>query len=89
MNNLLGLNVRIFVYIYIYYTPITPNFYNEWNEVLQKAEKELVNLLLIESSKVVEKTERDVEEEIRTQYQTDYDRKRLKVEEQYHVIERS
>ena len=65
-------------------TPITPNFYSKWNEVLQKAEKELVNLLLIESSKVVEKTERDVEEEIRTQYPTDYDRKRLKVEEQYH-----
>ena len=60
-------------------TAITPNFYSEWNEVLHKAEKELVNLLLIESSKVAEKTERDVEEEIRTQYPTDYDRKRLKV----------
>ena len=39
---------------------------------------------MIESSKVVEKTERDVEEEIRTKYPTDYDRKMLKVEEQYH-----
>ena len=68
---------------------ITPNFYSEWNQVLHKAEKELVNLLLIESSKVVEKTERDVEEEIRTQYPTDYDRKRLKVEEQYHGYRRS
>ena len=67
----------------------TPNFYSEWNQVLHKAEKELVNLLLIESSKVVEKTERDVEEEIRTQYPTDYDRKRLKVEEQYHGYRRS
>ena len=28
--------------------------------------------------------QRDVEEQIRTQYLTDYDRKRLKVEEQYH-----
>ena len=65
-------------------TPVTPNFYSEWNEVLHKAEKELVNLLLIESSKVAEKKERDIEEEIRTQYPTDYDRKRLKVEEQYH-----
>ena len=60
-------------------TPIIPNFYSEWNEVLHKAEKELVNSLLIESSKVAEKTGRDVEEEIRTQYPTDYDRKRLKV----------
>ena len=68
---------------------ITPNFYSEWNQVLHKAEKELVNLLLIESSKVVEKAERDVEEEIRTQYPTDYDRKRLKVEEQYHGYRRS
>ena len=65
-------------------TAITPNFCSKWNEVLHKTEKELVNLLLIESSKVVEETERDVEEEIRTQYPTDYDRKRLKVEEQYH-----
>ena len=46
---------------------------------LHKAEKELVNLLLVESPKVVEKTGRDVEEEIRIQYPTDYDRKRLKV----------
>ena len=36
-------------------TPVTTNFYSEWNEILHKAEKELVNLLLIESSKVVEK----------------------------------
>ena len=59
-------------------TPVTPTFYSERNEVLRKAEKELVNLLLIESSKVVQKTERDVEEKIRIQYPTDYDRKRLK-----------
>ena len=50
--------------------------------------KELVNLLLIESSKVVEKTKRDLEEEMRTHYPTDYDRKRLKVEEQYHCYEK-
>ena len=65
-------------------TPVTTNFYSEWNKILHKAEKELVNLLLIESSKVAEKTERDVQEEIRTKYPTDYDRKRFKVEEQYH-----
>ena len=40
------------------------NDYSQWNKVLHKAEKELVDLLLIESSKIVEKTERDVEEEI-------------------------
>ena len=51
-------------------TPVTHNFYGEWN-----AEKELVNLLLIESSKVVEKTQRDVKKEIRIQYPTDYDKK--------------
>ena len=41
--------------------PVTSSFYSEWNEVLHKAENELVNLLLIESLKLVEKTERDVE----------------------------
>ena len=68
-------------------TPITPNFYREWNKVFHKGEKQLVNLLLIESSKVVEKTERLVEKEIRIQYPMDYDRKRLKVEEQYHCYQ--
>ena len=28
-------------------THVTPNLYSEWNKVLHKAEKELVNLLLI------------------------------------------
>ena len=36
--------------------PVTSNFYIEWNEILHKAENELVNLLMIESSKVVKKT---------------------------------
>ena len=27
------------------HTPVTPNFYSEWNKVLHTAEKELVNLL--------------------------------------------
>ena len=69
-------------------TPVTIHFYSEWNEILRKAEKELVNLLLIDFSKVVEKTEIDVQEEIRTKYATDYDRKRLKVEKQYHCYKK-
>ena len=50
--------------------------------------KELVNLLFSESSKVAQKTKRDIEEEIRTQYLTDYDGKRLKGKEQYHCHEK-
>ena len=44
---------------------------------------------MIESSKLVQKTERDLEGEIRTQCPTDYDRKRLKVKEQYHCYKKS
>ena len=47
-----------------------------------------MNLLLIESSNEVEKTEIDVEGEIRMQYPTDYDRTKFKVEEQYHCYKK-
>ena len=46
-------------------TQVTYSFYSEWNKILHKPGKELVNLWLIASSKVVEKTERDLQEEIR------------------------
>ena len=58
-------------------TPVIHNFYIEWNEALRKAEKELVNLLLIDSSKVVEKTEKAVKDERRILYPTYYDKKRV------------
>lgn len=41
-------------------------------------------MLLIEPSEVVKNTKRDLQEEIRIQYQKDYDMKTLNVEEQYH-----
>ena len=41
-------------------------------------------MLLTESSKVVKNTKRDLQEEIRIQYQKDYDMKTLNVEEQNH-----
>ena len=46
-------------------------------KILHCAEKELVNLLLIESSKVEQKTEKDLQGEIRTQYSKDYDSKKV------------
>ena len=56
--------------------------------IITPLKKELVNLLFSESSKVAQKTKRDIEEEIRTQYLTDYDGKRLKGKEQYHCHEK-
>ena len=56
--------------------------------IITPLKKELVNLLFSESSKVAQKTKRDIEEEIRTQYLTDYDGERLKCKEQYHCYEK-
>ena len=52
--------------------PVASNFYREWNEILCKAEKELVNLLLTEFPKVAEKSKRGVQKEIKIQYPMDY-----------------
>ena len=52
--------------------PVVSNFYREWNEILCKAEKELVNPLLTEFSKVAEKTQKRRAREIKIQYPLDY-----------------
>lgn len=56
-------------------------FYSGWRKALHKTEKELVNLLLVKSSKVVRKTERDLEEQIRIQCPSGYEQKESKIEE--------
>ena len=63
--------------------PVTSNFYSEWNKLLHKAEKWISEFIVDWIFQSSRKTKRDVEVEMRIQYPMDYDRKRIKVEEQY------
>ena len=46
-------------------TPVSENFNTKWNEVLYNAEKNLVELLLYESSKVIAKIQVELDLEVR------------------------
>ena len=46
-------------------TPVSKDFNIKWNEVLYNAEKNLVKLLLYESSKVIAKIQVDLDLEVR------------------------
>ena len=54
------------------FEPISKNFYIGWDEVLYNAEKNLIELLLHESSKVVAKLEVDLSNGIRELYPESY-----------------
>ena len=46
-------------------TPVSEDFNTKWNEVLYNAEKNLVELLLYESSKVIAKSQVELDLEVR------------------------
>ena len=46
-------------------TPVSEDFNTKWNEVLYNAEKNLVELLLYESSKVIAKIQVELDLEVR------------------------
>ena len=46
-------------------TPVSKDFNTKWNEVLYNAEKNLIKLLLYESSKVIAKIQVDLDLEVR------------------------
>ena len=56
-------------------TPITEDFHQKWQQILFDAEKNLVELLLYESSKVVAKIQIDLDAEIRKINPQNYDQK--------------
>ena len=56
--------------------PVSDDFYIKWEEVLYNAEKNLVQLLLYESWKVIAKIELDLTNEIQKLHPTDYNTKR-------------
>ena len=62
------------------FEPVSKDFYFRWDEILCNAEKNLIELLLYESSKVVAKLEVDLSNEIRELYPDSYEDKRLEME---------
>ena len=58
------------------FQPISEDFFIKWEEILYKAEKHLVELLLYESSKVIAKIETDFSNEIYKLHPDDYKTKR-------------
>ena len=55
-------------------TPVSEDFNTKWNEVLYNAEKNLVELLLYESSKVIAKSQVELDLEVRKIDPKNYDR---------------
>ena len=55
-------------------TPVSEDFNTKWNEVLYNAEKNLVELLLYESSKVIAKGQVELDLEVRKIDPKNYDR---------------
>ena len=59
------------------FEPISDDFQIKWNEILYNAEKNLVELLLYESSKVVAKLEIDFNKELLNRHPNDYKEKHI------------
>ena len=62
------------------FIPTTENFYIKWDSILYEAERKLVELLLVESEKVVAKIEIDINNQLNEKYSTDTSKKREELE---------
>ena len=60
--------------------PISEDFSNQWNSVLYDSEKRLVQLLLAETQKVVEKTQIEFNEKLHEKYQESFREEKLLIE---------
>ena len=65
------------------FEPISNNFNIKWNSVLRDVEKNLVELLLNESLKVVEKLELDLDLGLERVYPKNYENKRLQLNQKH------
>ena len=71
------------------FEPVSKDFYIRWDEILYNAEKNLIELLLYESSKVVAKLEVDLSNGIRELYPDSYEDKRLEMERKEDVYSKN
>ena len=61
--------------------PVWKDFNIKWNNILRDAERNLVELLNNESSKVVERIELDLDLELKRVYPENYENKRLQLDQ--------
>ena len=61
------------------FQPVSEDFFIKWEQILYNAEKNLVSLLLCESSKVIAKIEIDFSNEIYKLHPGDHKKKRIKL----------
>ena len=71
------------------FEPVSKDFYFRWDEILCNAEKNLIELLLYESSKVVAKLEVDLSNGIRELYPDSCEDNRLEMERNEEVYSKS
>ena len=62
------------------FAPILEDFTSNWDEILFKAQQDLVKLLLIESDGVIEKINFDIQQHLLEEYPDNLDNKRLQME---------
>ena len=62
------------------FAPISEDFMSKWDDILFKAEKDLVKLLLFESDVVIEKINLDIQQHLLEEYPDNLDNKRLQME---------
>ena len=61
------------------FQPVSEDFFIKWGQILSNAEKNLVELLLYESSRVIAKIEIDFSKEIYKLYPDDHKAKRIEL----------
>ena len=71
------------------FEPISKDFYIRWDEILYSAGKNLIKLLLYESSKVVAKLEVDLSNGICELYPGSYEDKRLEMERKEEIYSKN
>ena len=71
------------------FAPVSKDFYIKWDEVLYNAEKNLIELLLYESSKVVAKLEVDLNNGIRELDPHSYEDKRVEMEREEEIYRKN
>ena len=70
------------------FEPISKDFNIKWSNILRDAERNLVELLLNESLKVVERIELDLDLELKRVYPKNYEKKRLQLNQNHQNFRR-
>ena len=71
------------------FEPVSKDFNIKWNNILRDAERNLIELLRNQSSKVVERVELDLDLELERVYPENYDNKRLQLDQKHQKFQKN